>query len=462
MLSIRNLIVFALAFGLQACSGHAQSTIKIGNTTLTVDTVVSGLDIPWEIIWGPDNFLWVTEREGIVSRINPATGAKSVILNISSPVYANSESGLLGMALHPDFSTTPEVFIVYTYGNSSNIQERLVKYKYAGGVLTDPDTLIDNIKGNTTHDGSRLLFLPDKTLLMTTGDAQDKTSPQNLSSLNGKVLRLNTDGSIPSDNPFPGTYVYTFGHRNAQGMMIAPDGKVYLSEHGPNTNDEFHLLVKGRNYGWPTVEGYCDLPAEVTFCNANNVVEPLMAWTPTIAPADLVHYSNSSFPEFDNCILLTILKDKKLIALKMNSGGTAVLSETHYLTNQFGRLRDICIGPDKSIYLATNGPDWNNSSPGTHSIIKLTVQGNTSVNQSSMFSGISIYPNPVSQLLNIDFNSMLPSALIEILDVNGKVCMQQHASGHHARLSLAELAGGMYVVRVVSEGKIVFLSRICH
>ncbi len=448
-----------LILWLQACSSRAQtSVIKVGNTDVLADTVITGIDIPWEILWGPDNYLWITERIGIVSRIDPDNGNKTVILDIRNSVYQSGESGLLGMALHPDFSTTPEVFLVYTYGNSSDIKERLVKYRYNGTQLVDPDTLIEGIPGNTTHDGSRLLFLPDKTLLMTTGDAQNQSAPQNMSSLNGKVLRLNPDGSIPADNPVQGSYVYSFGHRNAQGLAAGPGGNIYLSEHGPNTDDEMMMLMKGRNYGWPTVRGFCNLPGEQTFCSANNVVEPLAAWTPTIAPADLVYYINPGFPEWDSCLLMTVLKDMKLVALKMNPDGTKVLQENHYLTNAFGRLRDICIGPQNEIYLATNGLSWSNDNPNTHSIIRLKPDNLTSVDKPKA-QAARIYPNPSGHSVTISLPNPSGRYLVHMLDAAGRLMLEQEVS-ESTNVSLEHLPGGIYLVRIVQKGVVLLEQKV--
>ena len=196
----------------------SQTTITVGTTEVEVDTVYTGLDIPWEILYGPDGYIWTTERKGIVSRIDPVAKTKTVVLNLTASVYQASESGMLGMALHPDFESTPEVFIAYTYGTFSNIKERFVKYTYDGTSLVNPVTLIEEITGNTTHIGARFQFLSDNTLIVSTGDAQNTSLPQNLSSLSGKVLRMNTDGTIPADNPITDSYVYSFGHRNVQGI----------------------------------------------------------------------------------------------------------------------------------------------------------------------------------------------------------------------------------------------------
>jgi len=437
---------------------NSQSTTMIGNTQVDVDTVITGLDIPWEIIYGPDNYIWTTERKGIVSRINPTTGEKSVVLNLTSSVYQQSESGLLGMALHPNFTTTPEVFLAYTYGSFNTIRERFVKYTFNGNTLTNPVTLIEDISGNTTHIGARFQFLPDNTILVSTGDAQNTSYPQNLSSLSGKILRMNPDGSIPSDNPDATSYVYSFGHRNVQGICLAPNGLVYLSEHGASSDDEFQLLEQGRNYGWPNVEGFCDLSGEQTFCTANNVKEPLTVWTPTIAPSDMIWYENSNFPELDGKMLMTVLKDKKLIAVELSADGTEYISQNHYLTNQFGRLRDICVGQEKEIYLATNGASWSNTNPNTHSIIRLKISNSAGMNEENSIK-LSVYPNPVADFLYVHMNKNLDNILAEITDYSGRTVASYNLENLNTPMSLIKLVKGSYYLKLITQEGIQAMTR---
>lgn len=286
-MKILSLIV-VLSLGILTSS---KAQITLDSTLLDTTTIITGLDIPWEIQWGPDDWIWVTERYGRLSRIDPNRGTQEVLLDISSIVHQVGESGLLGMVLHPDFATTPQVFIVYTYrDNNNSFKERLVRYEYnaAAASLQNPLILLDNIPAANIHDGARLLILPDQTLLMTTGDASNQSLPQNINSLNGKILRLNLDGSIPADNPISGSPIWTWGHRNPQGLYAGPNGIIYSSEHGPANDDEMNIIEKGRNYGWPNVEGYCNLSAEMQFCADSNVAEPIRAWTPTVAASDLV------------------------------------------------------------------------------------------------------------------------------------------------------------------------------
>lgn len=447
---------FALLVGLSSCMTRPQSPVNIGSTTVEVDTIYTGLDIPWEIIYGPDGFIWTTERKGVVSRIDPVAKTKTVILDIVSSVYQQGESGMLGMALHPDFENTPEVFLVYTYGSSGNIKERIVKYIYNGTNLVNEVVLLDNIPGYTSHDGSRLLILPDNTLLMSTGDAQNSSLPQNTNSLNGKILRMNLDGSIPQNNPITDNYMYSYGHRNVQGILLAPNNKIYLSEHGPTSDDELQILEAGRNYGWPDVEGFCNTPEEQTFCAANNVKEPLVVWTPTVAPSDMVYYENSQFPELDGRILMTTLKDKKLIAIKLNAAGTAVIDQDIYLTNQFGRLRDICVGPEKEIYLATNGDSWSNPSPNTHSIIVLKIAGDAGLNNSKLNNSVKIFPNPVDESFHVEIPKELIGAKIIISDTSGKVFYQSTITSISSSIDTSQLKKGRYDFKLVgTNGEVI-------
>ena len=441
------LLIFMLSLAIQS---QSQTNINIGSTTVEVETIYTGLDIPWEIIYGPDGYIWTTERKGIISRIDPVAQTKTVILNIVSSVYQNSESGMLGMALHPNFAANPEVFVAYTYGTFSNLKEKLVKYTYNGTSLVNPVVILDNIIGNTTHNGSRLLILPDNTLLFSTGDAQNQLFPQDITELNGKLLRINLDGTIPADNPIAGNPVYSFGHRNVQGLLLHPNGKIYMSEHGASTDDEFQVAEPGRNYGWPNVEGFCNTSNEQSFCTANNVKEPLLAWTPTIAPSDLVYYENAAFPEFNNKVLMTVLKDKKLIAMQLDATGNSVLSQTHYLTNLYGRLRDICVGAQKEIYLATNGASWSNTNPNTHRIIVLRPPNDLGIDD-QFKAAISVYPNPIGNEFTINFTDNVLGNQFCLTDLTGRTIFSSLITEKVVRFNSTELKNGIYVLRVTMK-----------
>lgn len=427
------------------------TTMQIGATTVNVDTAYTGLTVPWEIQYGSDGHLWVSERSGIISRIHPTNHTKTVILDISSSVYLSYESGLLGFALHPDFPTTPEIFLSYVY-NAANPKQKIVKYTYNGNNLVNETILIDNIDAGETHCGARFAFLADGTLLVTTGDDHGPTYPQDPNVLNGKILRMNTDGSIPSDNPTPGSYVYTLGHRNPQGLLVMDNGTIYISEHGNTTDDEFQIVEAGRNYGWPDVEGFCDTPGEQTFCNANNVKEPIVAWTPTIATSDIIYYENPQFPEWDQRILMTVLKDKRIIAMQLNGAGDAVTNQSPYLINSFGRLRDICVGPNKEIYIATNGLNWGNTD-SNHSIIIIYPPG--SLAEIKEFeTNILVSPNPFTDHLTVTLDQTATGSTLQLSDLSGRILLTETVSQPLLTLETAQLPKGLYLLSLMQDGKI--------
>jgi len=360
----RSALVIAVVVGVATASCNAQ--------ILSVRTVATGLDTPWEVLWGPDGWLWVTERAGRISRIHPETGQQQVIATLGD-VYEQGESGLLGMALHPNFADSPYVFVAYTWRDGSQILERIVRFTYDGATLGDMRILLDRIPGATIHDGCRLLILPDHTLLVTTGDANVPSRAQDRQSAAGKVLRLNLDGTIPADNPIPGSPVWSLGHRNAQGLTVF-GGIVYSSEHGPNSDDEVNIIERGRNYGWPTVMGYCDSPTERTFCDQEQVVEPIAAWTPTIAPCGLEYYASDRIPQWQHSLLLVTLKAARLVVLRLDSTRRRVVSEQHFLVGELGRLRDVCVSPDGRVFVATSNRDGRGTPrSGDDRIVELTV-----------------------------------------------------------------------------------------
>jgi aldose sugar dehydrogenase len=322
-------------------------------TVVGVETRVAatGLDHPWELVWGPDNWIWFTERGGNVGRLNPEDGVVQRIATISE-VWQDGESGLLGMALHPDFPNTPHVFLAYTY-DEENHKERVVRYDYNGMTLVDPVTLIDGIKANTFHDGCRLMIVGDK-LFITTGDAGDQSAPQNKNTINGKILRLNLDGSIPSDNPIANNPIWSFGHRNPQGIVMASNGIMYSSEHGPSNDDEVNIIEKGNNYGWPNVQGMADQPSEQTFKNTNNTVDPIANWTPTLAVSGMTYYDKDLIPQWKNCLLMLTLKEQQLMVLDLSDDGRSIDSQAKAFDNEFGRLRGICVSPDGRVFFSTN------------------------------------------------------------------------------------------------------------
>lgn len=356
---MRHFSLLLLLFMTLSCSDAGSSSPVA--TELATREIVTGLDTPWEILWGPDNRIWVTERKGIVSSIDPASGEKKILLSIDGDLTEQGESGLMGMALHPDFEQHPFVYLAYTYNAGNGITVKIARYDYTNSGLHNPVTLLDGIRGNVIHDGCRLIFAPDKTLFITTGDAANQALPQQVAALNGKVLRINPDGTIPADNPHPGSPVWSLGHRNPQGLTFGSNGILYSSEHGPDTDDEINIIGKGKNYGWPEVHGFCDLASEKSFCKKTEVTEPLTVWTPTLAVCGLDYYGQDALPQWKNSLLLVTLKAEKLVQLSLNDDGTVITGQKDFFVSTFGRLRDVCIAPDGRVFIATSNRDGRNS-----------------------------------------------------------------------------------------------------
>ena len=341
--------------------GTEASTISPFAENIDTQVIASGLDIPWEIVWGPDNKIWVNEQKGIVSQIDPQTGAKKVLLQLDD-VWFYRTAGLLAMALHPEMKANPYVFLNYTFEKDAKRFSRLVRYTWQKDTLVNPKILME-VAANNGHSGARLAFSKGK-LFWATGDANNNTYAQNFNIPNGKVLRLNSDGTIPADNPVKDSPVWAMGFRNIQGMVFSKNGKLYTSEHGDASDDEVNLVEKTRNYGWPAVQGFADSPKEKEFKASQTTTDPLKAWTPTIAPAGMSYYSSRSIPQWNNSLLLVSLKSKSLRALKLSADGNSIVGEEVFLENQFGRLRGICISPAGDVYVSTTNRDWTRT-PGS-------------------------------------------------------------------------------------------------
>ncbi len=338
--------------------------LRLQQTTLELTTVADGLDAPFDLAWGPDNHLWCTQLDGTLWRIDPATGEKKTILQLPGVFYRKSH-GLLSIAFHPQFATSPYVYLHYVYqiptkGLDEIVRARIVRCRWDGTALGEPETIFDDIPGKSFHNGSRLTFGPDEKLYLGLGDAgKGAAGTLNPADLNGKILRFNPDGSIPADNPFPGSPVWSLGHRNIQGLAFAPNGRLYASEHGPNNDDEVNLIAAGRSYGWPVIEGFADRPGEIEAARGKNFTDPLRVWTPTIAACGLATYDHPAIPEWRGALLLANLKGRALRVLPLSDDGDAITSEHIYLQTKLGRLRDVCVSPDGDIYLLTSNTDWH-------------------------------------------------------------------------------------------------------
>lgn len=346
--------------------------IQLEDTKLLVSEVVRDLEEPWEVSWGGDDHLWFTEKKGNVMRMNVTTGQIKKVLHIPKVYSEGNTPGLLGLVLHPDFEHEPYVYMHYTYIDSSLVDQvdgrgrpnyvasTVVRYNYffEQDSLINPEPILPNIPGASGHNGSRLTISEDNKLLFTIGDVITSENSQTVHTMPGKVLRLNLDGSVPEDNPIPNNYFYAMGLRNAQGLVAARD-KIYVSEHGPNNDDEINVIKANANYGWPAVEGYCDKENELAFCDSVDVTEPIYTWTPTIAPAGLDYYNHTAIPEWKNKLMLATLKGQALWLFELDTTGESIVNKQIYLQKQFGRIRDLCVSSTGDVYVITSNTDWN-------------------------------------------------------------------------------------------------------
>ena len=322
---------------------------------------MEGLRIPWEMRFLPDGRLLVTEREGRVVVADVASGAIAEVGRID--VLARGEGGLMGMALDPDFPASPYLYVSFTHEQTGERANRVSRFELTGLepgqalALGTETVLIDGIPAGSNHDGSRVAFGPDGYLWVTTGDSGEGGLAQDPESLAGKVLRMTGgDGQPAPDNPFldrsyPLSLVYSLGHRNPQGLDFHPvTGLPYVTEHGPGDNDEVNLLRAGGNYGWPDLRGVAGEPG---------FEDPLMTWTPTIAPAGALFYTGDRLGDLQGAFLFVTLKESDLRALipAEMEDFAAVAEERVLFDGEFGRLRAIAQGPDGALYIATSNHD---------------------------------------------------------------------------------------------------------
>jgi len=357
------LITAALASGCGQPSGMADNeavSTTGGDVRFRVETVASGLEVPWGFAFLPNKNLLVTERPGRVRIIeNGKLLAEPVY--IVPDVEPSSESGLMDISIHPNFAANNYVYLAYSY-NKDGKRVKVVRYKFAANRLTEPKIIIEEIPAAPNHAGTRARFGPDGKLYITTGDATDRKLAQQRNSLAGKTLRLNDDGTVPSDNPFvnqPGARpeIWTLGHRNAQGLAWQPGtGLMFQTEHGPSGfdgpggGDEVNIVERGKNYGWPTVH-HKQTQA--------GLESPLLEYTPACAPASGAFYNGNAFPAFKGNFLIGGLRGVRIIRVSLN--GRNVVSQEDLLKETYGRIREVAEGPDGFIYFSTSNRDGRGS-----------------------------------------------------------------------------------------------------
>ncbi|MDR5683666.1 MAG: PQQ-dependent sugar dehydrogenase [Armatimonadota bacterium] len=313
-----------------------------------VTTYLRGLEVPWAIAFAPDGRAFVSERPGRVRVVRDGRLDSSPVATL--PVAHVGEGGLLGLAVHPEFPRQPFVYVYYTY-DQNGLRNRIERLREQDGRLVRDRVILDNIPGARIHDGGRILFGPDGMLYVGTGDAAQRALAQDRQSLAGKILRLTPDGGIPPDNPFPGSAVYSLGHRNVQGLAWHPQTRrLYATEHGPSgelgrAHDEVNLIRPGANYGWPEV--VCGTP------RAGFVDALACSGEETWAPAGASFVTQGAWR---GRLLVANLRGAHLRVFVLSEDGTRVVRQERMLEG-FGRLRDVVEGPDGALYVLTSNRD---------------------------------------------------------------------------------------------------------
>jgi aldose sugar dehydrogenase len=351
-------VALCVACGGQPPAGRGAgeaATPAQANTRFKVEKVAGGLEVPWSIVWAPDGRLIFTERPGRVRVIENGV-LQPKPLFVVPDVEESGESGLMSVALHPQFSSNRFLYLSYAY-TGGGVRVRVVRYRETPEGLVDRKVIIEDLPAAQFHAGCRIRFGPDGKLYVTTGDATRRELAQQLDSLAGKTLRLNDDGTVPQDNPFIGRQnakpeIWSVGHRNAQGMDFQPGSNLmFQTEHGPSGfdgpggGDEVNIVEKGKNYGWPIIH-HTQSRAELE--------SPLREYTPACAPASGAFYRGSVFPQFKGNFFFGCLRGERLIRVLLD--GRRVTGQEDLLNN-YGRIREVAEGPDGYLYFSTSNRD---------------------------------------------------------------------------------------------------------
>lgn len=328
---------------------------------LRVETVATGLDTPWEIAFAPDGTALVTERPGRIRAIEGGELQEDPYVELD--VEELGEGGQLGLALHPDFEENGFAYAYYTTREDGEYRNRLVRLVREDGKLRIDEILLTG-PAASIHNGGRVAVSPDEKLYATFGDTSEGTRAQALDILSGKIIRLNLDGSIPEDNPFEGSPVYSYGHRNPQGLAWDGEGNLYATEHGPSNHDELNLIRPGNNYGWPRVAGE-DGGSEYT-------APVLESGEATWAPSGAAYIEEG--PWAGSVVFAGLGSETLFRAVVDPEDPGEVVRLNRYLEGEYGRLRTVKQGPDGALYVLTSNRDGRGSpAPGDDRVLKVTI-----------------------------------------------------------------------------------------
>ncbi|MDB9389452.1 PQQ-dependent sugar dehydrogenase [Microcystis aeruginosa] len=329
-------------------------------------TVIEGLEHPWSMVWLPNGEILITERPGRLRVVREGKLDPKAIAGVPE-VFAVGQGGLLDVAIHPQFAQNRWIYLTYAHGDREANRTRVARAVYDGASLRDVRVIfeVSQAKTGSQHFGSRLLWLPDGTLLVAIGDGGNpplqlagdliRKQSQNLQSHLGKIIRINDDGSLPKDNPFLGSKIWSYGHRNIQGISFDPmTQRVWATEHGAKGGDELNLIEKGKNYGWPVVSASQEYGTNTPVSRKKSrpdLIDPKTIWTPAIAPSGLVFYTGNRFPNWQGNLFAGGLVSRDIRRLEVDKSGEIINQEAIPIGQ---RVRDVRQSPDGFLYLLTD------------------------------------------------------------------------------------------------------------
>jgi len=333
-------IIFAIAIWLSPSNPPPIPEPMTNDGNEFVQVLATNLEKPWAIDFANDK-IFVTEKVGRIRVIESGVLLENPLATLrTANVF---DGGLLGIAVHPAFDKNHFIYIYYTYEKDGTLWNKILRITESDNKLDAAKTIFDNMPGSVYNNGGIIKFGPDGKLYVGTGSVSDSShGSQDIESLEGKILRLNDDGTIPDDNPFSDSPVFSFGHMNPKGLGWDNEGNLFVTEMGPSKNDEINLVQPGGNYGWPEQE-----------CSGNEeFIDPIVCYDPAIEPGGIVFYYGDKI-KLDNPLVLASLRASQLFNLEIDD---EVKSQTSILSGM-GRIRDVAIGPDDHLYLITSNTD---------------------------------------------------------------------------------------------------------
>lgn len=450
-----------LCLSLNIC--NAQFLDTIGSTYVNTNIVVDSVNCynPWDLFWGPDTTLWFTDGKSL-KRYNPVAQNLDTLLTIP-------QGYMLSVSVHPDFKDTPEVFMLidtathYAGGHLVNLFR--YAYSFQTRTLSQPLKIFDYVhdRGPGEHVGGRIITGQDRKLYVSTAEFRLETDT--VGEKRGKILRINLDGSTPSDN-YNNDYTYSYGHRNPQGLLQLPNGLIYSSEHGQLKHDELNLIKKGKYYGWPCFDGndpigsntLCALSQYQTYEQAKNI-----SYNP---PAGIDYYNFNYIPEFTNTILEACLSRGGLKAYKLNAAGDSIISVKNYLIYnndssqlKYGRLRDVCVAPNGDVYFIAfdRKTNWGGNSDADIRVMYNSLSGVAEKENKS--KEIKIFPNPASNIINIEVDGI--GGKIVLHNIYGEKIIQKKAESTLLTIDVSNLSKGFYFVTLLNDlGRVIASQKI--